>query len=401
MALTDAELESLLADLESDRVERKASLRGDAAGSIREAICAMANDLPGHKRPGVILVGAHDDGRPSDLSVDDALLRELADMRSDGNIVPPPTLTVEKRHLRGADIAVISVWPADSPPVRYRGRICIRVGPRRGVASAQDERVLNEKRRFRDRPFDVQPLPSASLEDLHRRRFDDEYVVHAFAPEVIDANDRTFEERLAATKMVVSADEPIPTVLGILVLGHRPRAYLPGAYLQFLRIAGRTLGDPIADALEIDGAVADVLRRIDEKMSSHNRTAVDLTSDVVERRVSLLPPVALQQVVRNAVMHRTYEASYAPVRVTWYDDRVEIVSPGGPFGSVTPENFGYPGFTDYRNPNLAEALKVMGFVQRFGVGISTAQRELSRNGNPPAEFHVTSANVGVTLRMRG
>ena len=47
------QLEALLADLESDLVERKASLQGDAPGKIREAVCAFANDLPDHRRPGV------------------------------------------------------------------------------------------------------------------------------------------------------------------------------------------------------------------------------------------------------------------------------------------------------------------------------------------------------------
>ena len=47
-------------------------------------------------------------------------------------------------------------------------------------------------------------------------------------------------------------------------------------------------------------------------------------------------------------------------------DRIEVLSPGGAFGVVTVENFGQPGLTDYRNPNLAEAMKYLGYVQRFG-----------------------------------
>jgi ATP-dependent DNA helicase RecG len=294
-------------------------------------------------------------------------------------------------------MAVVTVWPADSPPVRYKGRIHIRIGPRRGIASAQDERILNEKRRHGDRPFDVQPVPSSALTDLDRRRFEDEYLVAAFAPDVLAANERSYEQRLAVTKMVVSADDPTPTVLGILVLSSRTRDFVPGAYVQFLRIAGRELADPVSDEQLIDGPVAEVLRRTDEKLSSHNRTAVDLTSGDRERRTSLYPIPALQQIVRNAIMHRSYEATNAPVRVTWYDDRVEITNPGGPFGAVTPENFGQPGVADYRNPSLAEALRVLGFVQRFGVGIATVRRELQANGNPPPEFEVNPSYVGVTL----
>lgn len=153
----------MLAEPESDLAERKESFRGDVPNAIREVVCAFANDLPDHQRAGVAFIGAKDDGSPSGLVVTDDLLRQLADIKTDGNIVPPPSLTVDKRNLRGAEMAVIIVRPADSPPVRYRGRVHIRIGPRRGIASAQDERILNEKRRHRDRPFDVQPLPSAVL----------------------------------------------------------------------------------------------------------------------------------------------------------------------------------------------------------------------------------------------
>jgi ATP-dependent DNA helicase RecG len=396
---SEQELEGMLFDLESDLAERKGSFRGDTPTKAREAVCAFANDLPGYGRPGVIFIGARDDGTPSELAVTDELLCQLADIKTDGSIVPPPTLTVTKHFLRGSEIAVVTVWPADSPPVRYKGRVYIRIGPRRGIASAQDERILNEKRRHGDRPFDVRPAPLAALVDLDRRRFEDEYLPAAFAPDVLAANDRSYEQRLAATKMVVAADEPTPTVLGVLVLSHRTRDFIPGAYVQFLRIAGRELSDPVSDEQVLDGPVAEVLRRTDEKLSAHNRIAVDLTSEDRERRTSLYPMPALQQIVRNAIMHRSYEATNAPVRVTWYDDRIEITNPGGPFGAVTVENFGQPGVSDYRNPSLAEALRVLGFVQRFGVGIATARRELEANGNPSPEFEVNPSHVGVTLRL--
>jgi ATP-dependent DNA helicase RecG len=395
---SDLELEQMLSDLESDLTERKESFAGDAPAKAREAVCAFANDLPSHARPGVLFIGAKNDGSPAGLAVTDELLRELADMKTDGNIVPPPTLTVAKHVLHGAEMAIVTVWPSDSPPVRYKGRAYIRIGPRRGIASLQDERILNEKRRYGDRPFDVRPFPSAVLSDLDRRRFEDEYLPAAFAREILAANDRNYEQRLAATKMVASADEPTPTVLGLLVLSPRTRDFLPGAYIQFLRLAGKALAAPIADEQLIDGPISDVLRRIDEKLSSHNRIAVDIVNVDRERRTFLYPLPALQQIVRNAVMHRTYEATNSPVRVTWYDDRIEILSPGGPFGSVTPENFGQPGIADYRNPSLAEALRVLGFVQRFGVGIATARRELQENGNPPPRFEVNPSHVGVILR---
>ena len=398
MSFSDQELEQMLSDIESDHAERKETFKGTSPTTVRETVCAFANDLPDHRIPGVVFIGARDDGTPAGLDVNDQLLLQLADIKTDGNIVPPPTLTVEKRHLSGADMAVITVWPADSPPVKYKGRVHIRIGPRRGIASAQDERILNEKRRHRDRPFDVQPVRSAAFDDLDLARFQAEYLPAAVAPDILEANDRSEQQRLAATKMILSAEEPIPTVLGLLVVGKTTRSFLAGAYIQFLRIEGSELDDPIMDEDLIDGAVADVIRKLDEKLVAHNRVRVDFTSEAREQRMPMYPPVALQQISRNAVLHRNYEGTNAPVRVYWYDDRIEILSPGGPFGEVTRENFGTPGLTDYRNPNLAEAMRVLGYVQKFGGGIVAARRALERNGNPPLEFRVEQGHVLAILR---
>lgn len=386
---SDAELEALLRDLETERVERKESFSG---GPVREAVCAMANDLVGSGRPGVIFVGAKDDGTPAGLAITDQLLLQLTDIRTDGNVVPPPTLFVEKRRLAGGDMAVITIVPSDSPPVRYKGRIHVRVGPRRDVASAQDERILNERRQHRNRPFDVQPVPSATLGDLDLQRFESEYLPGAVAPDVLAANERTLEQRLAATKMI-ALPSGVPTVLGVLVLAKTPRDFLPGAYVQFLRVQGVALTGAVLDEELIDGDVASIIRRLDDKLAAHNQVRVDYTSGPRETRSPLYPPVALQQLTRNALLHRAYQDTNAPVRVTWFDDRLEIQSPGGPFGQVTPENFGQPGVTDYRNPSLAEALRVLGYVQRFGAGIGLARAALAQNGNPEVRFSVDASYI--------
>jgi ATP-dependent DNA helicase RecG len=397
--LTDAELEVLLADTESDRVERKAAWAGDAPEKSRQAVCAFANDLPGHGQPGVLFVGARDDGSPSGIAVTDRLLLTLADLRTDGKTVPPPSLMVEKRTLRGGDMAVVTVRPSDTPPVRYEGRIWVRTGPRRGLATAQDERILNERRRFRDQPFDTHPIAGSSLSDLSRSSFENEYLPRAVAADVLAANDRSYEQRLASMGMVVAADDPVPTVVGLLTLGREPRRWLPGAYIQYLRVRGTEWGDPVADEQEIVGNLERQLTRLDDKLRATLAVAVDYTSgSTVEERRSAYPLVALQQLARNAVMHRSYENTHAPARVYWFDDRIEIINPGGPYGAVTQANFGMAGFADYRNPNIATALKTLGFVQRFGFGIADARRALRENGNPPPEFDVQPESVRVTLR---
>ena len=397
---SNAELTALLDDLESDLVERKQSLRGDAPKKVRQAVCAFANDLPNHNQPGVLFIGAKDNGAASEEPITDELLRQLADIKTDGNILPLPVLTVAKRELKNTEMAVVTVQPSDMPPVKYDGRIWIRTGPRRAIANAQEERILNEKRRYKTLPFDIHPIPTATLTDISQLVFATQYLPAAFAPDVLAANNRSYTEQLASSKMIVAPSEPTPTVVGLLALGNSPQDFLPGAYIQFLRIDGTELADPVTDEEKINGTLVDMLRKIEEKLAAHNRKAVDIVSAPTDIKSLHYPPAAVQQIIYNAVLHRTYESTYAPVRVYWFNDRIEIISPGGPYGNVTTDNFAQPGITDYRNPNIADVLKTFGFVQAFGRGIATAEKALHDNGNPPLEFQTDQSSVACILRKR-
>lgn len=397
MATTTEELLVLLADAESDRVERKESLRpGDAKDRICQAICAYANDLPDHRAAGIIFVGATDEGRPTGLRVDDRLLLELADLRGQGRILPPPIMTVGKLEVDGHTVAVIEVEPSPSPPVRFNGQVWIRVGPRRAIASLDEERRLAERRRAADLPFDSRPAYGATLADLDLALFEREYLPSVLPAEVLAVNGRTVEQRL--TSLRLATVDGTPTNAGLLILGKEPTHHLPGAYLQFLRIEGSSLTDSIVDELRLTSALPTLLRELDELIRLNIRTSVMISDGLRDVRRSDYPVAALQQLARNAVLHRSYEGSNAPVRITWYDDRVEIFSPGGPYGAVTVENFGQPGLTDYRNPILAEAMGGLGYVQKFGAGLTIARRTLAANDNPPPEFTVDPSYIGVIVR---
>jgi ATP-dependent DNA helicase RecG len=218
------------------------------------------------------------------------------------------------------------------------------------------------------------------------------------APDVLQANDRSYEQKLAATKMIVDESDSIPTVLGLLTLSNKPSDQIPGAWGQFLRLAGIEISAPIVDEETVYGTVSDQIRRLEEKLAAHNLRSVRFADVVTEERHEKYPAEALRQLLRNAYMHRSYETTNAPIRVYWFDDRIEITSPGGPYGSVTLENFGQPGIADYRNPNLAEAMRALGLVQRFGIGIGIARKalgtRLSFSVQPSVVISIVRAEAG-------
>lgn len=391
--LTEDELKGLLSDLEADHIERTVSVND--TDKFGQAICAFANDLPNHRRPGYLLIGAKDNGTLSGLAVTDELLKNLGGIRSDGNVLPQPHMSVTKFSLDGGDVAVVEVYPSDLPPVRYRGRVYVRVGPRKAVANEQDERVLSERRVALAHSFDARPCPEAKLDELALGQFD-AYRRQAIDPETISANHRPVEQQLASLRLY-DPERACPTHAGILLFGKNPRFFLPGAYVQYLKLPGRELTDLPEDQAEISGDLHSVLRELEGRLKLLIQTTMRAVSALEEKLLPDYPEWALRELLMNAVMHRNYDSN-TPIRFYAFSDHIEIQSPGGLYGEATPENF--PTRNSYRNPVIAEAMKSLGFVNRFGYGVQRAQALLAQNGNPPAEFEFDEHSVLVKIYRR-
>ena len=380
---------------ESDQVEFTES--ADKLDKIREAICAFANDLPNHNTPGVIFIGLKDDHRCANLSIDDNLLQKIGGLRSDGKILPFPSIEVSKKQLQDCEVAIVQVEPSENPPVKVDNRCWIRIGPRRAQATAEEERRLTEKRRWHNLPYDTHSVIGTSIEDdIDMEQFKRNYLPSAVTPKVLQENERSSNEQMQALRLITLKN--IPTVTAILMFGNDVRYWFPGGYIQFTRYGGNEITEPVKDHKEINGTLPEQLKELDRIIKSNISTVLD-TSGETHAEWADYPYAALRELVRNAVIHRNYESSTTPVKIYWYADKIQITSPGGVYGEVTRENFGQ-GATSYRNPTVAEAMKHMGFMQKFGSGIAIAQKTLQDNGNPPAHFGIEENFVCATIEKR-
>lgn len=383
--ITKEDLRILLNDLESDRVERTTSK--NKVQKFCEAICAFSNDFPNHKLPGYLIIGANDDGSISGLQVDDELLLTLSAHRSNGNILPLPAMAVDKYSFPEGDVAVVEVFPHDLPPVRFKGRIYIRVGPRKAIANEAEERILTERRILANQSFDSRPQLESTLADLDLSLFKLTYLPQAVAEEVIEENHRDIKVQLASLRFY-DLKKDCPTHAGILLFGKNPLYFLPGAYIQFVRFNGNDLSSDPVNEYKFEGDMVTMLRALDHFIPTQIVSRPVPKSVLKEERLFEYPYLAVRELLINAVMHRHYNSN-APIRFYWFRDFIEIQNPGGLYGMARPENF--PTQNDYRNPVLAEALKNLGYVNRFSRGVIKSQQLLKQNGNPPAEFTLHQA----------
>ena len=386
-------LERLFRGPEGERVERKRNAN-DLDG-IRETICAFANNLSNSREPAVIFIGLENDGTCTNLPITDRLLTTLAGTRLDGKLTPFPVIAVEQVTIDNCTVAFVAIAPTDNPPIKFDNIAYVRVGPTTRRATMPEEQTLVEKRRWGNLPFDAHAVAGATAADVDLRRFELEFLPALVSPDALAANDRTIGQRLQALRLV--RPDGVPTTAAILMFGKSPTEFFPGAYVQILRVSGMELTSAIVDQREFSGILPDQLRQIDEYVQLNIRQPLNVGGPTHTQSADY-PAEAIRQLVRNAVIHRTYEGTHSPVRFTWYSDRIEIISPGGPFGQVTSENFGRPGVADYRNPTLAALLKDLGFVERFGLGIAIARQTLQANGNPAPEFTPSGTHVHVIVR---
>jgi ATP-dependent DNA helicase RecG len=215
-------------------------------------------------------------------------------------------------------------------------------------------------------------------------------------PEVIAENARTIEVQLASLRFFDLCHN-CPTHAGILLFGKNILYFESFAFVLFVRYAGTDTGSEVLLDRQFDGDMLSILRDLDRFAKEVPVARPLADSTLHEMTVYDYPPPALRELLMNAVLHRAYDQpSY--IRVIQFSDRIEIQSPGPLYGLATPINF--PRQTSYRNPVIAEAMKILGFVNRFGRGVERAQSALANNGSPPAEFEFGDTFFGVILRAR-
>lgn len=250
--MTEKELYEIMASDEDYRIERTVSTGN--MDKFQEAICAFANDLPGHREKGYLLIGVTDDGHLSGLKVDDALMKKISSIRSEGNILPLPVMNTEKVSTAEGDVLVVEVTPSFDTPVRYRGRTFVRIGPRRDIASLEEERILSERCAASLPTFDTRPCREATIDDIDTETIIKEYMPRAIDAETLSNDTRPLKDQLASLQLF-NLQWDCPTFAAIIMFGHNPQYFMPGAYIQFVHFKGNDNGGEILNERRFEGCL--------------------------------------------------------------------------------------------------------------------------------------------------
>lgn len=246
-------------------------------------------------------------------------------------------------------------------------------------------------------PFDARPVAGATLDDLDIHDLREEYA----AARDSDGDVETFPalpQWLYQRELGKLAGSTfVPNAAAILLHGKSPQTFFPGARIELVRYTGEDADAIVSFRQPLTGTVGD---QIDGVWKLIETQVVLVPAQGAGARSPFVPeyPVeALKELVRNLVQHRLYEGTNAPGRIEWYDDRIELSNPGGPFGRASEGELG--DHSDDRNPLLTQGLVGMGYVEQLGRGIRRVKKLLAANANPPLAVE-TDGFTRVIVRRR-
>ena len=375
------DLIALLSRPEGKTLEFKRDL--SSPEKLLRTLVAFANTAGG-----VALVGVEDKTRRV-IGVKDVLAEEerLANLIAD-SITPKliPSLEVmpwRKTHVLAAEIAPSPNRPHYLTRLGSESGMFVRVGSTNRVADAI---LAEEMRRYgQTSTFDEQPLPELNSEAIDFR----------VASEFFQPVRKLTSEALLNLKLTTNYQGRIvPTIGGVLLFGKDRFGRFPDAWIQAGRFAGldrRSILDSTEIRSYLPQAVEDAIAFLQKHMTREARIGAVKRTDRWT-----LPTAAVREVIINAIVHADYAQSGAPIRIAFYDDRVEIENPGLlPFG-LTIEDI-QRGVSKLRNRVLGRAFQELGLIEQWGSGIQRMTLACQEEGLEPPRFEEIGTHFRVTL----
>lgn len=373
--------------IERGEGQQLAFMREPDAERLAEILVAFAN-----ADGGAILFGVSPEGKVEcDLMPEDvegALSTAIACCR-------PPVATEWQQIELGTGVA-IALRVARSPELHALadGRVLVRRGPENRPPGGEAIRQLAATKSTGD--FETEPVAGATRADL------DDEVIAEYMDRRSERGRRPPEGSVEEHLLEIGAILPggTPTVSGLLLFGRKPQSLLTQSGLVFVKFLGKEPRgrDGLAGygrRVELEGPLARILE------SAWNLVWEEMRVEAVvvglkREEMPEYPPFAVREALVNAVAHRDYRLTGRRVEIRMFEDRLEVISPGGLPGYMTLDTLVDDHFS--RNPRVVAGLFQWGYIEELGLGIDRMIEEMMQAGHPTPEFDAKPYSFHVTLR---
>src|SRR6185312_2766019 len=309
----------------------------------------------------------------------------LANLISD-SIAPRLVPDIELLNHAGKDLLRVQVFPSGLRPhyLKVEGidrGVYVRLGS--SSRQAGPELVAELQRSAAGVVFDELAMPALTIDDLDldaaRRWFGEHHVLD--------------EKALLTLRLLVREQgRLVPTKGAVLLFGKQRELHFPDAWVQCGRFAG-TDKTHIIDHRDIHAALPDCVEQVLDFLKKHAMRGADF-SEVRRRDVWSIPLLMLREAVINALVHADYSQVGVPMRVAFFDDRIEVESPGILVPGLTVNDMKL-GVSSLRNRVVARVFRELNLIEQWGSGVRRIFSEAQALGLPEPAI----VEVGMRLRL--
>ena len=372
----------ILASPEGKQLEFKRDLSSPMP--ILKTLVAFANSAGGRLVLGVD-DGHHVVGIDKPLDDEERLANLIAD-----SIAPRLVPNIELLTVEGKTLLVIEVFLSGTRPhflksVGMEQGTYIRLGSSNRQADAQ--LIAELQRGVAGVSFDALPMPGLTIDSLDLKAIARDF-----------QGRRPVDERMLQSLRLLVLDQGrlVPSQGSILLYGLDRRQHFDDAWIQCGRFIGQDKSD-IFDHIDIDVPLPKAVEEILVFLKKHAMRGADF-SEIRRKDIWSIPVKILREVLINALVHADYSRCGTPTRVAFFDDRIEIESPGLLLPGLTIEDI-KQGVSQLRNPVIARVFRELDLVEQWGSGIPGIFRQAAADNLPTPLIEEIAGRIRFTVHL--
>ena len=376
-------LDTLIHEIEGKTLEFKRDL--SSPKNFLKTLLAFANTAGGR-----VIIGVEDASRQvigieNPLDEEERICNLIAD-----SIVPRVVPNVELITVENKTLLIVEVFLSSTRPHWLKSEgpesgVYVRLGSSNRQA---DRELIGELRRgVEGVSFDEMPMPELSVDDLDIK-----------AAQEMFRNRRVLDEKALATLKLIRKEQGklVPTKGAMLLFGKERTFHFSDAWVQCGRFIGREKND-IFDHIEIEDPLPKAVDSVMLFLKKHAMRGADF-SEIRRKDVWSIPLDILREAIINALVHSDYSQRGAPIRIAFFDDRIEIENPGILMPGQTIEDM-KQGVSRIRNPVISRVFRELELIEQWGSGVRMMHHEAESLGLPPPEFMEIGMRVRVIVRL--
>ena len=374
----------LLSERESTRLDFKRDL--SSMKRVLETVCSFLNTAGG-----TLVVGVEDQTKTV-LGVNDVEKQEEKLANAVANsIEPQPTVQLEIVTHEGHDLLLLRASYAAGPFfIKSRGKdtgTFIRIGS--NSLPASPEKVAELERARQMSAWDQEPMPGLTRDDL-----DHELIKRWLDP----VGERQTDSKLRSLGVLTEyGGELVPTRAGIILFGRERDVHFPDAQIRCVRFRGTDKSHPVGARDDLEGTVLEGIQAALGFIERNTDPVPVITGRARRQKLDPYPPLAVREVVNNAVTHADYAVDGASIFLALFSERLEISSPGTWPPGFSREDF-ESGVSLRRNKAISRVLTRLEIIEGYGSGFDRITAACQADGYPQPEWIENGPQIKVVLR---